>query len=409
MSRLRTVSTNLTYQPEIASWFDPRYTLNTSYRTNRNPSYVTSLTADGDSLLVRDLGLRRDQTLDIDVDPTAFLTMLGVPQARSADGLAAGIRTVWDRIRPLRLGWSRTVEATYDRRNLDPSFSDQLVLDGFETLRFLSGADTASSAGTRRRFQLRTGLDLPLNLDVETDYSTSTITSFTQRTRRSTEDTGWPSVTVRWRGVPVPGFLDGRVNTITLTGQWRVRDRVTRTTTGQDQGSESLERSLVLTFVFRNGFNLSYELRNSVTERTDGSGFSESNRNGHTVRGTGTVPPPSFLGFVRNPVRLTAEVVLNGSTDCRELGGQGFSGTADPVGLGAGCVDHLDQTQNTIRLAADTDFSGYGIGVQFQWVRRASGVGTRQTSNQYNFDVFGRFFLQSRTSDLPADRPLTRP
>jgi hypothetical protein len=161
--------------------------------------------------------------------------------------------------------------------------------------------------------------------------------------------------------------------------------------------------------VFENGFNLSYELTNSVNERTDGSGFSQSDRNGHTVRGTGTVPPPGFLGFVRNPLRLTAEVVLNGSTDCRELGGQGFTGSANPAAPGAGCVAHLDQTQNSLRLAADTDFTGYGIGVQFQWVRRASGVGTRQTSNQYNFDVFGRFYLQTRTSELPGEtRPVTR-
>jgi hypothetical protein len=115
------------------------------------------------------------------------------------------------------------------------------------------------------------------------------------------------------------------------------------------------------------------------------------------------VPPPGFLGFVRNPIRLTAEFILNGNSDCRELGGTGFTGLADPTGLGGiGCVAHIDQTQNSARLAADTDFSnGLGVGMQFQWVRRSSAVGTRQTSNQYNFDVFGRFYIQSNTSDIP--------
>jgi hypothetical protein len=113
------------------------------------------------------------------------------------------------------------------------------------------------------------------------------------------------------------------------------------------------------------------------------------------------VPPPGFLGFVTNPLRLTAEFILRGNNDCRELGGTGFAAGSSLLG-GEDCVAHVDQTQNSVRLAADTDFSnGLGVGMQFQWVKRASAVGTRQTSNQYNFDVFGRFVLRSSTSDIP--------
>jgi hypothetical protein len=178
---------------------------------------------------------------------------------------------------------------------------------------------------------------------------------------------------------------------------------VTSTTTGQDQGTETLDRSLGVTFVFHNGFNLSYDLTNSLSERTDGSGFSRTDRNSHGVRGTGTVPPPGFLGFVRNPLRLSAEVVLNGNSDCRDLGGGGFTGAPGQGQVDLdGCVDYVDQTQNTVELAADTDFGpGYSAGVRFQWVRRSSAVGTRQTSNQYNFDVFGRFSFRGNTSEIP--------
>lgn len=398
----RAVTTNLSYQPELSSWFDPRFTLNTSYQSNRNPSYVTA--GEGaDTTFVRDLRLGRDMALDIDVKPADLLSVFGVPRRPEAEGFASTVRAAWDRLRPVRFAWTRTVDASYDRRELNPAFSEQLVLNGFRRLRFLEAGDTASSATNRRRFQVGGGVDLPFNLDTDVDFSTTDNDAFTQRNRRTTEETEWPYVRVRWRGVPVPGFLDGRVRTITLTGQWRVRDRVTRTTTGQDQGTESLDRSLIVTFVFTNGFNLSYELTNSRDERTDGSGFSRSGRNSHTVRATGTVPPPAFLGFLRNQVRLTAEFIMNGNSDCRELGGTGFTGATDPTGLvGSGCVAHIDQTQNSMRLAADTDFSnGIGVGMQFQWVRRASAVGTRQTSSQYNFDVFGRFFLRSNTSDIP--------
>ena len=397
----RSVNTNLSYQPEIASWFDPRLTMTTNYRTNRNPSYVTTTVADGDTTFVRDLQLERNLGLDVSVQPSDFLTMLGVAPTRSAEGLAASVRAAWDRIRPVRLSWNRAVAASYDRRDLDPTFTDQLVLAGFDRLRRLSGADTASSATNRRRFQVQSALDLPLNLAAEIDFATTRNSSFTQLTERTTEETEWPGVRLRWQRVPVPGFLDGSVRALSLNGQWRLRDRVTRTTTGQDQGSETIDRSLGLTVVFDNGFNLSYDLTNSLSERTDGSGFSRSTRNSHGVRGTGTVPPPGFLGFVRNPLRLSAEVVLNGNADCRDLGGGGFTGAPGQVDL-AGCVDYVDQTQNTVELAADTDFGpGYSAGVRFQWVRRSSAVGTRQTTNQYNFDLFGRFAFRGNTSEIP--------
>jgi hypothetical protein len=152
--------------------------------------------------------------------------------------------------------------------------------------------------------------------------------------------------------------------------------------------------------VFTNGFNLSYELSNTRNDRTDGTGFSRSNRNSHSIRGTGTVPAPGFIGFDKNPVRLSAEFTLNGNADCRELGGSGFGPSSGLVG-GDACIAHVDQTTNNLSLTADTDFSGYGIGVQLLWVHRASAVGTRQSSDQYNLNIFGRFFLRSETANLP--------
>ena len=59
------------------------------------------------------------------------------------------------------------------------------------------------------------------------------------------------------------------------------------------------------------------------------------------------------------------------------------------------CTPYLDQqTQNT-SFTADTDFQGYSMGIQFSWIRRRSGVGNRAVSNQYNFNVFGRFFFRA--------------
>ncbi|MFQ5530262.1 MAG: hypothetical protein ACE5FP_07915, partial [Gemmatimonadota bacterium] len=113
---------------------------------------------------------------------------------------------------------------------------------------------------------------------------------------------------------------------------------------------------------------------------------------------------PGFLAFVKRPLRLSAEFSINGNANCRELGGSGF-GQGGSVIVVQDCVPHLDQTTKNLRFTADSDFSGYSLGVQFLWVRRASGVGTRLTSNQYNFNIFGRFFLRSSTQEIPPPSP----
>jgi hypothetical protein len=190
---------------------------------------------------------------------------------------------------------------------------------------------------------------------------------------------------------------------MSFAGGWRLVDRVTSTLTGQDRGSETLTRSVSVTMVFLNGFNLSYQYDNSTNDRTDASGSSRTDRNSHGVRGTGTVQAPGFLAFIKRPLRVSAEFTLNGNADCRELGGGGFGleGTAIVI---EDCVPHLDQKTQNVSFTADSDFSGYSLGVQFLWVRRASDVGTRLTSNQYNFNIFGRFFLRSNTREIPPAR-----
>lgn len=400
---MRSVASNLSYQPELASWFDPRLTINTTYLSNRNASYVVPSAA-GDTVLVRDLRLGRDVALDVNVSPTDLLSAFGVPPGRTAEGFAGDFRNVWDRIRPIRITWSRSVSATYDRRELDPSFGDQLVLGGFDRLRVFTAADTAATAGERDRFSLRGGYQLPWNLLAEISYSNSETSTFTARSERTTEETEWPSVQLRWRNVPVPGPIRGTVRNLMLTGGWRELDRETSTITGQNQGSETITKSLSVTVVFVNGFNLSYQFDNSTNDRTDASGSSQADRNSHGFRGTGTILPPGFLSFVKRPLRLSAEFTINGNTNCRSLGGSGF-GLEGGIIVVEDCVPHLDQTTQNLSFTADSDFSDYSVGIQFLWVRRDSDVGTRLTSNQYNLNIFGRFFLHSSTQEIPPPSP----
>jgi hypothetical protein len=400
----RNVRGNLSWQPDLSSWFEPRITINTLYRGARNVSYIQAAETlegvEGDSALLRDVAFERDIGVNVDVLPLSLATALGVPEHRNASGILRGFREVWDRIRPISVDWSRVVNSSYDRRNINPSFGQQLVLSSFQDLRII-GADTASAAGNATRWSARSGYELPWNLDAEVNYAVTDNQVFTPRSVRSTGDTEWPWVSVRWREVPYPDALSSLFRNVTITATWRDRDRRITTTTGQDQGQRILTRSLSFVFLLNSGFNLSYQLDDSRTDRSDQTGNSEANRISHSLRLTGTLPPPSFISFVKRPLRLAAEYSLNGNFDCRELGGSGFGGSVPGIEVGAGCTAHVDQTTQSAAITLDSDFTGYTIGLQLTWSNRGSAVGRQQTSNQFNFNIFGRFALRSDTGPAP--------
>ena len=394
----RSVRGNLSWQPELASWFSPRITLNTAYRAARNTSYIESSDIEGDSVLYRDVAMSRDVGLNIDLLPESLATAFGVPEHRNATGVLRGFREVWDRILPVRVDWTKLLSSNFDRRNIDPSFGQQLVLASFSNMRVI-GSDTASAAGDVTRWSAQGGYRLMADLDAEINYSTSENQTLTPLSTRGTKDVEWPWVSLRWREVPFPKSLSGLFRNINLGATWRDRDRNVTTTTGQNQGTRTVTRSLSIGFLFSNGFNFSYQLDDASTDRSDQTGGSESNRTSHSLRLTGTLPPPAFLGFVKQPLRMSAEYSLNGNFDCRALGGAGFGGTVP--GLGGECTAHVDQTTQTAAFTLDSDFTGYTVGVQLTWSNRGSAVGIQQNSNQLNLNIFGRFALRTDTGVEP--------
>jgi hypothetical protein len=291
------------------------------------------------------------------------------------------------------------VSSNFDRRDIDPSFGQQLVLASFSEMRVF-GSDTASAAGDIKRWSARGGYRLSADLDAEVNYSMSDNQMFTPRSVRGTRDVEWPWVSLRWREVPYPDVFSGLFQNVNLTATWRDRDRNVLTTTGQNQGTRTVTRSLSIGFLLESGFNFSYQLDNSRSDRSDQTGGSESNRTSHSLRLTGFLPAPSFLGFVKKPVRLSAEYSLSGNFDCRALGGSGFDGTVPS--LGGNCTAHVDQTTQSAAFTLDSDFTGFTVGAQLTWSNRGSAVGRQQNSNQINFNLFGRFALRTDTGIEPV-------
>ncbi len=395
----RNVRTDLTWQPRLASWFDSDFTMNTDYGTNRNVSYIQDL--DGDTTLVRDLSMLRELAFQFDVRPDVFLTAFGITGSQEATGMARSLRAFWDRLSPIRIDWRKALSSTYDRRDLSPALADQLVLTSFSSMRVM-GADTASAAGDTRGWSVEGGYQFPHGLDFDLGYTSSDRRTFTPLNERRVKDTEWPSFQVRWRDLPIPGPLQGSLRDISITGGWRTRKTNTSTATGQDRGSERTVRSVGLVFILMNGFNFTYDFSNTASESLDATGLSQSDRASHSVRLSGFLPPPGFLSFVKNDVRISFEYSNNGNSDCRALGGSGF-GEIDQT-FRDDCTTHTDQTTQNAAFALDTDFTGYSIGVQLSWVGRASGVGRQQSSNQFNFNIFGRFFLRASEGETQFNR-----
>ena len=212
----------------------------------------------------------------------------------------------------------------------------------------------------------------------------------------------WPSLGLRWRTVPIPGLLDGILRDVNLRGSWRTRSTNTSTTTGQDRGSEQTVRSVGLAFILVSGFNITYDIDNTKSERLDATGLSQSSRASHSVRLSGFLPPPGFIPFIKNGVRVSLEYSNNGNSDCRALGGSGF-GDVDQT-FRDDCTTHTEQTTQNAAFALDTDFTGYSLGIQLSWVQRASGVGRQQASSQFNFNIFGRFFFRASEGQTQFNR-----
>ena len=386
----RAVTTNLAWQPRLASWFDTRFNLSTGYNTFRSVAYIQDL--QGDTTLVRDLSMSRDLGFEFDVRPDAILTAFGLPVGGTATGAAGSLRAFWDRLSPIRIDWRRALSSSYDRRNISTNIWDQLVLVSFDNMRIM-GADTASAAGNIRNWSIGGGYRFPHGLDFSIDYVSGDRSTITALNEQLITEREWPSLELRWRQVPIPSAVQGALRDITVTGEWRTTEITTSTTTGQDRGNEQTRRGAGLTFVFTNGFTLTYDFANTASERLDATGLSQTDRSSHSVRLSGFVPPPGFLTFVKNDVRIAAEYTSNGNTDCRALGGSGFGEVSQQ--FRDDCTTHTDQTTQNAGLTVDTDFTGYSIGLQLSWVGRSSTVGRQQTSNQFNFNIFGRFYLRA--------------
>lgn len=390
----RTISTRIGYRPRLASWFDPDLTITTAYGTARPPSYLE--VRENGPVLTRDLRMDRQIRLGVSARPADFLTAFGVPPRPEAGGVVGAVREAWDRLLPVRFAWSRRVNATFDRVDVRPGFSDQFVTAGLGGLR-VAGGDTASAAGQNRRWSLEGGYRLPADLEATLRYASSEDRTFTLLSERRREEVEWPAVSLRWRRAPIPGFLRGAVNSLSLNGGYTKRERTTATVTGQDLGDELESVNLGTVLTFQNGFSLSYQFETSLTDRLDATGSSESDRTSHDVRATGTLR--SVGGLLRRPVRLALAYGRNGNFECREVGGSGFTGFP---GFGVpldDCVAHVDQTTQSASFTLDTDFTGYSLGVQFSWVQRASQIGQRLRSNQFNLNIFGRFFLRAGGED----------
>ncbi len=387
----RNIRSAISWQPVLSTWFDVRVALATAFTSGRSASYVQDVS--GDTLLVRDMNMNRTARLDIDTDLSQFATVFGVPQSADATGGWVTFREFWDRFTPLRVSYAERVNAAYDRQDVFPTFDDYFVLGSVEDLRVTSG-QVASASGDNDRWTIDAGYRLPANLEFDIRYDWVKDRTFSSLDTRVSRDVDWPNTNLRWNNVPLPGSWRNLFANLSLTAGYALRTRTTETQTTQNTKEEQKRTALSALLVFGNGFNINYRLEFVNSDRLDATGVSGSDRTTHDLRATGTVGAPGWLAFVRNPLRLALAYNVNGNLDCRALTTPGIG--LPPPGNGTeSCTPYVDQSTQNTSFTVDTDFTGYSMGIQFSWVRRSSGVGNRGVSNQYNFNLFGRFSLSA--------------
>jgi hypothetical protein len=234
--RQRVLTGLVSWQPLVRPWLRPRADVTTTYTMTRDPNAPSLLSSFGDlsvsPLSVDSLG----GTLPRRVGATQQLAAgATVDLARALFGTRAGAdsasraRAPWLArvLRPIDVGASRTLSASYDATSATPGLGVQLGFAGVGGMRTIDGRP-ATIAGAVDRADLTHAIALPYGFTVTNHAALGTTRSWWRRaaTGELAEGTGdlrvVPDVTVRWAWRPANGPVVSNVGlTAGARRDWR--------------------------------------------------------------------------------------------------------------------------------------------------------------------------------------------
>lgn len=387
----RSIDMNFTYRPQIANWVAPRATFDSRFRFDRNASFITEQSAD--TVLTRDFNASRNLNTSLSLNlPLLLRNSFG----RERGGLAGLLLGLFDRLDVFTASYTRALSSFYQRETAAPALGYQFGLGGFESFRVQQG-DTASRVNETKALSLSSGVQLPLTLGVNFDYSQNDGRIWTPTSRFRGHSVTWPNVRVNWTRVPLPGFTRPWVRTLGLRTGYTLR-RNEDVVVGADQLREGETRSIPvgLNLALTTGWSFGYTLNLEDTERIDPTGVSRGDNTNHTVQVTAQFDSPVRSGTFSNPIRASLRFTQSDRKECRQLGGVGSRQPGDELLAGTfECEPFTDLRTQNVELTVDTDMNPFVIGLQGSWRNQQSNLGERPGSTQLEISLFGQFLFQT--------------
>ena len=385
----RSIRTRLTFRPRIVAWIQNTLDWTTSYRSDRNASYVERRVAGADTTLelARNARGQREWRASVSVDPAAFQrAALGEPTGGESPDIAQ-LRSLITSIRPLRATYQDGIDSRFDRDPVRPGMAYQLGWGGENDFLFMDG-DTAATLTDRSGWDFASGVGLPGGFALDLAYQWSRVSTLDTRSDRESVRRRWPDVRASIPALAPPSF----------TGIQRINasSGLVRSTRETEYGGRGLQRRfqedlqvpLNISLTWIGTLVTSYQGAFRRGRGEDPTGDTEHDEASHRLSMSSLFSPPGGLArALDRPVRLSVIASYTAQRDCRTT-------TARDE-----CVPFIDQIRRSFSLALDSSVGGFELSVQMSYDDRQSFVGQRTGSTQFQLGLFGR--LQVAAGSLP--------
>jgi hypothetical protein len=380
--RSRTISTTLSYRPDITSWLRTEYTYSARYATDRNPSYLELDTIGADT--TAELQRRFEATRQVGRRIT--LQVPGLTRALGLDSTGIAARLM-RRVDVIELNWRTNLSSQFEREAFVPGYSYQLglgSLDGWSVM----GTDTATRAQQRGEFQATTGLGIIGSLRLDLGYHDADSEIFDARGgSRIQREVGWPKATLQWRPQQIHERLARFITSFTTSAGVENIERSTDYLGVEDQqrGTTEIRFPFSLTIGLPGAFFATYRASYSTGETLDPTGGAESGGLQQDLSISAIVPSGPLAGHLDGPIAATLTFAQQDQRQCR------YSMLAEAEG----CIAFLDIGTRSANLFLESRIRDITIGMQGNYTGRANHVGIRNTSSQFQLRFYGRFNINA--------------
>ena len=396
----RTMATQVSFRPRIASWLSPGITVSTRFSTSRNPSYIEAIELDGDSAYVLQRNFQADRQISrtLQLETAGLMHALLGPAPSRGFSLKRLLLGAGRMLQPIDLSWNTALNSHFEREVSEPPLEYQFGWGDLDAFRFMGG-DTAIAARETEAFRARTGLAISqmLRLDVSYGDSRAYAPSLRAGDQRRYERT-WPELRLSWSEVPLPAPARAFLTRLSLTGGIAVRESEDAFGSGdavQLRSSESRSIPITASFVLGSGWSAGYSGSLSSGVSRDATGRTEESGASHQFSLTARIDPPDGMRQrLRQPIQASLRYSYQARQQCRVR--------STTAGETATCTPYVDVLNRSFNLNLDTMLSQLDVGLQVSYTDTKSFVGQRGGTSQFQLGFYGQFYFA--TGDLPGTR-----